>query len=89
MKQTYANDNTSFVTCESIANDSKCFENVSVKLFQWLADNQLKANKDKCHLLMSSNENSTIYVDGSIIEERTCEKIFGVNGDCRLNLTDT
>ena len=89
MKQTSANDNTPFVTYDSIADDSKCLENVSMKLFKWLADNQMKANKDRCHFLMSSNENSTVNVDGSIIGERTCEKIFSANGDYRLNLTNT
>ena len=29
----------------------------------------MKANKDKCHLLVSGIENITINVDGSIIEK--------------------
>ena len=29
----------------------------------------MKANKDKCHLLISDSENITINVDGNIIEK--------------------
>ena len=38
---------------------------------------------------MNSSVNSTVNVDGSIIEKRTCERIFGVNVDYILNLTNT
>lgn len=45
--------------------------------------------KDKYHLHMNSSVNSTVNVDGSIIEKRTCERIFGVNVDYILNSTNT
>ena len=35
----------------------KRLETASVKLFKWFADNQLKLNQDKCHLIISKNEN--------------------------------
>ena len=38
---------------------------------------------------MNSSVNSTVNVDGSIIEKRTCERIFGVNVDYMLNLINT
>ena len=34
----------------------------------------MKANKDKCHLLLIGNENITINVDGNIIGKSICEK---------------
>ena len=46
-------------------------KNDSIKLFKWFADNQMKANKDKCHLLISGSENITINVDENIIEKNT------------------
>ena len=57
--RSYADDNTTFVTCDSIENLIKSPENDSMKLFQCFAENQIKANKDKCHLLISTNESNT------------------------------
>lgn len=57
--RSYADDNATFVTCDSIENLIKSPENDSMKLFQWFAENQIKANKDKCHLLISTNESNT------------------------------
>ena len=35
-------------------------ETAAVKLFKWFADNQMKANQDKCHLIVSKNVNISI-----------------------------
>ena len=55
-------DNTPFATCDSIYDVIKTLENDSIKLFKWFSDNKMKGNKDKCHLLMSTNENSNITI---------------------------
>ena len=34
----------------------------SKKLFKWFADNQMKANEDKCHLIVSTNEVTEIQI---------------------------
>ena len=36
--------------------------------------NQMKANKDKCHLLISTNESSNVNVDNNRIEKINYEK---------------
>ena len=51
-------------------------------------DNQVKAKKDKCHLLISGSENITINVDGNIIEKSICEKRLGLNIDYKLKLNE-
>ena len=38
----------------------KSLEKTSTALFQWFHNNLLKNNPDKCHLLISSNENRTV-----------------------------
>ena len=80
--------NISFVTRDNIEDVFGLYENDSMKLSKWFADNQIKTNKSKCHLFMSSGENSTINMDGNIIEKSNCEKIFGVNNDCILNFCE-
>ena len=34
----------------------------SEKLFQWFSDNQMKANADKCHLIVSTDESLEIQI---------------------------
>ena len=76
----YANDNIPYVTGDSTEGVINSFENVSIKLFEWFADNQAKANKDKCHLLISVSENTVINVDGKSI----CKKLLGVNVEYKV-----
>ena len=58
----YVNDNTGYVTGDSIEDVINWLENDSIKLFNWFAGNQMKRNKDKCHLLISGSKN----IDGNI-----------------------
>ena len=84
----YADDNTPYVTGDSIEDVINSLENVSITLFKWFADNQMKANKGKCHLLISCSENITINADGSIIGKSICEKLLGVNFDYKLKFNE-
>ena len=66
----YAEDNTPYAAGDSIEDVSNSLENDSTKLFQWFADNQMKANRNKCHLLISGSENIIINVDGNIMGKK-------------------
>ena len=44
----------------------------------------MKANKDKCYLLITGSENITINVDGNKIEKSNCEERIGANVDYKL-----
>ena len=55
-------DNTPYVIADNIDDLIKSIEEASTALFQWFDNNLLKSNPDKCHLLISSNENVTFYV---------------------------
>ena len=59
--------------------DFNSLENISIKLFKWFPNNQLKANKVKSHLLIS--DNITINVDANITGKSICDKLLGVNVD--------
>ena len=60
----YAGDNTFYVTAENLDEVIKSLEKDSIKLFQWLSDNQMKVNHDKCHLLVSGKMTVTIKANG-------------------------
>ena len=88
MKETsfasYADDNTPYVTAENLDEVIKSLEKDSIKLFQWFSDNQMKANHDKCHLLVSGKNNVTMNVSGFKIKNSECEKLLGIKVDCGL-----
>ena len=50
----YADDDTPYVSADTIDEVIRKLETASVKLFKWFADNQMKANQDKCYLIAGS-----------------------------------
>ena len=52
---TYAEDNTPYVEGNNIDLVINMLENDSIQLCKWFFDNQMKANKDKCLIIVSSN----------------------------------
>ena len=77
-------DNTPCVTAENLDEVIKSLEKDSIKLFQWFSDNQMKANHDKCHLLVSGKNNVTMNASGFKIKNTECEKLLGIKVDCWL-----
>ena len=67
----YADDNTTYVACDSIEDVIRILENDSIKLFKWFSDNMMKVNKDKCHLIDNSNEPVSMKLDNIEIETAT------------------
>ena len=52
----YADDNTLYDSRNTIEEVILSLQISSKKLSQWLSDNQMKGNTEKCHLIMSTNE---------------------------------
>ena len=73
----YADDNTPYVTGDSVEDIINSLENDS-----------MKANKDKYHLLISGSENITINVDGNIIGQSICETLLRGNVDYKLKFNE-
>ena len=63
----------------------EALENSSRKLIQWFSNNQMKANTDKCFLLTSSNQESSICIHNKIIKNSKYEKLLGVKINQTLN----
>ena len=84
----YADDNTPYVSADTIDEVIKRLETASVKLFKWFADNQMKANQDKCHLIVSKNENISMHIGPFEIKNTNCEKLLGIKVDSRLNFNE-
>ena len=52
----YADGNTLYGTGDRIEDAITLIENNLIKLLKWFEENQMKANKAKCHPLISGSE---------------------------------
>ena len=78
----YADDNTPYVIGIGVKEVINSLKEASDELFYWFADNQMKVNPDKCHLLTISSD---ICVDIYNIKSSKCEKLLGIKIDNKLN----
>ena len=81
----YADDNSPFVSDDTPLNVITSLENAAEKLFEWFANNHMKANLDKCHLLLSTLTPISIKVKDYITKNSDNEKLLGVTVDGNLN----
>ena len=81
----YADDNTPYVIGNGAKEAINSLKEASDELFYWFANNQMKANPDKCHLLTSSSDKVSICVDNYNIKSSKCEKLLGIKIDNKLN----
>ena len=81
----YADDNTPYTTGNSIEEVIQKLEKAAQTLFQWLSDNQMKANPDKCHFLCNSNSEVSLTIETQKIKSSKFEKLLGSKLDSKLN----
>ena len=86
--ESYADDNTPYVSGDSIDNVIKSLEVDSINLFKWFLDNQMKANSDKCHLITSKLSCMNLKIGDINIENSTCQKLLGIKVDNKLNFNE-
>ena len=85
----FADDTTPYAEGESIEDVIKSLEKVSLKLFDWFELNQMKANPDKCSLIVNSNESVILNIDNNnIIQSKPSVKLLGVKIDHKLKFDE-
>ena len=82
----YSDDNTPYVIGNGAKEAINSLKEISDELFYWFANNQMKANPDKCHLLKSSSNKVSICVDNCNIKSSKYEKLLCIEIDNKLNL---
>ena len=81
----YADDNTPYKCGTDIDNILGQLENEGNILIKWFSNNYMKANADKCHLLVTNNaENYSINLGGIKIDNSSEEKLLGILVDNQL-----
>ena len=54
-------------------------------LLNWFSENHMRANADKCHLLVSSDESCAAKIEDFSFKNSTEEKLLGVKFDSNLS----
>ena len=57
-----ADDTTTYVVGDNTIEALSSLTEITQELFSWFANKQMKANLDKCHLLLSSHEDANIQI---------------------------
>ena len=81
----YADNKTIYDAGDNIDEFIFSLQESSKKLFKWFADNQMKTNDDKCHLIANTNELTEIQIGDFSIKNSGSEKLLGINIDSNLN----
>ena len=81
----YADDNTPYCIGKTPEEVISQLEKSSKSIFEWFENNGLKGNPDKCHLLLSKNDNFEANINENRISNTRFEKLHGVTFDNQLN----
>ena len=80
----YADDTTLYVignNAEEVVSELKA---ITQKLFIWFAQNEMKANLNKCHLLLSITDAFNFEISETVIRNSNSKKLLGVTFDNKL-----
>ena len=81
----YDDDNTPYVIGDGVIQVTESLEETPDKLFCWFANNEMKQNPNKCHLITSKTDEVSIYVEIFNIKKSKCEKFLGIKIDNKSN----
>ena len=80
----YADNNTPFVCSENVDVTQEKLEEVGKVLFEWFSNNFLKANAEKCHLILWTDEPFSINIDNEVIKNSSNKKLLRINLNNRI-----
>ena len=80
----YADDTIPYVVADNIAEVIENLTIITQKLYTWFAKNQMEVNYDKCHLLLSTQEEASIQIANTTIKCSKSKKLLGIVLDNKL-----
>ena len=69
----YVDDTTPYACGKGITSVIKSLENAAELVFTWFKNNQMKGNEHKCHVVLSTNEDTHVKIDTSHIKSSCSE----------------
>ena len=83
-----ADDNTLYVSRDSINDVIKSLEDDSINRFKCFLDNQTKANSDECHLITNKLSYMNLKIGDTNIKNSTSEKLLGIKVGNKFNFNE-
>ena len=74
----HADDNAPYNVQRNTSKVVKSLEEISKPLIEWFKDNEIRLNPDKCHLILSDSDITTINVGNFTIKSINKEKLVRV-----------
>ena len=82
----YANDKTPYSCVTDIPTVIFELQSISTKAFNWFGNNYMRANPEKCHLLLSTKSPGVVSINGIEITTRTAENLLNITIYSDVNL---
>ena len=80
----YADGTTPYVIGNNAKEVVSKLKAITQKLFTWFAQNKMKANLNKCHLLLSTTDAFNFEISETAIRNLNLKKILGITFDNTL-----
>ena len=80
----YAGDNTPYTTSACVNDVVDKLEKTANDMFNWFSENEMKANTDKCHLILNCSDRKQIKINNENIKSSNYEKLLGIQIDKKL-----
>ena len=84
----YADDNTVYSKEDNITKLLHLLETETSVVLNWFRINEMKANDDKCHLIVANKEDISLHLGQDIIKPSDSVKLLGVCIDKQLNFNE-
>ena len=81
----YADGNTPYTSDFNLEEVIQKLELTTNNLFEWFKNNHMKANADKCHLLVTRDTDVTAKIGELDVKNSKEEKLLGVKTDSKLS----
>ena len=82
----YADDSTPYTSDFNLEEVIKKLELTTSNLFQWFKNNHMKANGDKCHLLVTRDTDVATKIGEFDVKNSREKNFFGAKRDTKLSL---
>ena len=79
-----ADDTIPYIVGDNITEVLENLSSLAQKLFTWFANNKMKVNHDKCHLLLSTQERFNIQMANFSIKSSKAKKLLRIDLDKNL-----
>ena len=84
----YADDTTLYVASNITTEVLENLTNIMYRLFTWFANNQMKVNHWKCHLLLSTQEDANMQIANATVNSSSSHKLLGLVFDSKLKFKE-